>query len=455
MNKRNFIFSETNLVVFLCMFLCTVVILFVVLFLCLMRWDQLFSKYLSDHLHQTLSRISGEIMRNDLFPPLSESKTKRIIEFAAREGTLIRWESADRSIVLDMFTAASDSVWNHSQRLTVPLWSRSIYYGQLYIDWASENENSYPSYSINREVNQGFLISGCIAVFFSIILCFFASMMLTKPLFRITKQLEMLFNKKKLPPFAEKGTQEIVRLAKGFNYLSAQLDEQEKWRQVLMEDLAHELRTPLSIVSNQIEAIVDGVFEADQERLETILSDISRLTRLVNNIERFIQANGAQFKLNTEVTDIVPLVKQAVVMVEESFKAKNITWVLNTPKIPCPVRVDVDKLIQVLLNLLYNAIKYTLEDGCIEVGIEACPGDKVIVVHIKDNGIGISQEDLPNIFERFYRGKKSGSEMSGLGLGLTISKRLIEAHDGKIEVKSTLGVGSQFTIVVPVLPYAD
>lgn len=427
-------------------FLCTVTVLLITGSFLFYQWHSIYAQFKQDHLQDALFRISDEIRTRSLLPPLTEKEKLDLHEFSLREGVFVRWKGIDDEIY---FNTLRDG-YDEAEGISVPSWNQKTHVGELMVVWSNVSENSYPGYSLVNKASHtlmvGLLLGGLCAIPLNLLL----AIKLMRPFGRIAHAMEDVLSKRIIVQVDEEGNGDASRIARGINYVVHQLDEQEKWRQVMMEDLAHELRTPLMLVSNQIEAIADGIFEPDQTRMEKILRDLSRLTRLVGDIERIIQAQSARFELRLEEIDVVPVIKQAIASLEEAYRAKNMVIELITPKIPCPILVDVDKMTQVFVNIVYNAIKYTQESGKIEIITEHMRETGQIVVHVKDNGVGIPQEELPKIFERFYRIDKSQSrEAGGSGLGLTITKRLIESHDGRIDVSSKPGIGSVFTVSIP------
>jgi signal transduction histidine kinase len=245
-----------------------------------------------------------------------------------------------------------------------------------------------------------------------------------------------------------KGPDEVRRLAATLNEMSRELKKQEDWRHHLMEDLTHELRTPLTSMLSQIEAIVDGVYEADNERMQDIYEELIRLSRLVNDLERLSEAESARFTLNIRRTNMVQLARRVYNNYIPVARSKNIKLMFESTNVPCYAQVDRDKIVQVLSNIVMNAIKYTSEGGRVTIRVDWNVDETII--SCEDNGTGISENDLPYIFNRLYRADKSRSRFSGgVGLGLSIAKALVEAHDGTIRAESKLGRGSRFTVTLP------
>lgn len=227
------------------------------------------------------------------------------------------------------------------------------------------------------------------------------------------------------------------------HYLNSQylsnLEHQEKLRKQLTADVAHELRTPLTAVSTHLEMMIDGVWEPSPERLQICYDEIGRLTKMVSDLERLAKFDVEVLQLERTEQDLLDIV---------TTEAKNFSADIHIIGEPTILSVDRDKVSQVIINLLSNAIKYSAEGVKIRITIQNTPKCGQIIV--EDNGFGIPQNDLPYIFERFYRAEKSRNRNTGgTGLGLTISKNIIESHGGRILVESELQKGSKFTVELP------
>lgn len=244
------------------------------------------------------------------------------------------------------------------------------------------------------------------------------------------------------------GTLEIAGLIRTINSLLDDFDRHEAWRKQLMQDLTHELRTPLTAVLSRLDAIIDGIYPLTTENMLSILADIERLYRLIEDMEKLSEAEGARFELNLKRINMSQMVKG----VYEGFlflsKEKDIRFVFDKPPTPFYLDIDPDRVAQILSNVIYNAIKYTPRGGTVVLGMERENGH--MLLYCRDDGVGISEEDLPRIFDRFYRADKSRSRDSGgLGVGLSIAKALVEAHRGTIWAESAPGKGSTFWIRLP------
>ena len=241
---------------------------------------------------------------------------------------------------------------------------------------------------------------------------------------------------------------EIGELADSFNSMAATLEQAEQSRRQLTADIAHELRTPLTIIEGTVEGILDDVFEADSEHLNSIKEQTLLLTHLINDLRDISLAESGQLTLNLQPTDIVDLVKRVVTGFEPNAGEKNIRLDLSVSVESLEMEVDPVRMEQVISNLLGNAIRHTPEGGSITVAISR--EDDKLELSVSDTGEGITPEDLPHVFERFYRSGTSRSRKEGgTGLGLAIVKQMVEAHGGTVTVESTPGKGSTFLISLP------
>lgn len=246
----------------------------------------------------------------------------------------------------------------------------------------------------------------------------------------------------------EPGTRikELDDLGIAINHLSGALSEQERLRKRLTADVAHELRTPLTALGSHLEAMTEGLWDATPERLKSCHEEVKRLGTLVADLEQLARIEGDSFCLKKGSMDLYSAVCQA---------AENMTGEINKKKLALsikgePVFVDGDKnrMGQVFSNLLSNAVKYTPEGGSIRISVSDIKGNGVVT--IEDTGIGIRKEELPLIFERFYRTDQSRNRKTGgAGIGLTIVKSIVEAHGGTIVAESKEESGSCFTVSIP------
>lgn len=241
-------------------------------------------------------------------------------------------------------------------------------------------------------------------------------------------------------------TKELKELCEAVNHMAEGLEAQEAIRRRLTSDVAHELRTPIANVSSQLEAIIEGVWEPTTERLQSCYDELGRISGIVSDLEKLRQIEDENMILNKESVDLMELSQAVRTAFEPELERKHLTCTVTGES--SVVLGDQKRLHQVIFNLISNAVKYSVEDGIINIHVEDGPRDAVLIV--EDQGIGISEEDLPLIFERFYRTDRSRyRKTGGAGIGLTIVKAIVQAHGGTIAVESKEGCGSRFIVTIP------
>jgi len=242
---------------------------------------------------------------------------------------------------------------------------------------------------------------------------------------------------------------ELGQLALSFNQMAARLERTESMRRQLIGDVTHELRTPLTTIKGSMEGLMDGVLPANEETYMQIYREADRLQRLVNDLQELSRIEAGAYELQRQTTTVKTLVDSTVARLQRQFEEKGVSLSTQIPQELPFIKVDPDRLSQVLLNLLGNALQYTPPGG--EAGITASYQQNEVRVAISDNGIGIPPEDLAYLFTRFYRVDKSRARsIGGSGIGLTIAKHLVEAHGGRIWAQSPgAGKGSTFVFTIP------
>ncbi len=243
----------------------------------------------------------------------------------------------------------------------------------------------------------------------------------------------------------ERGSPEMVALVSSFNAMVRQLELQANQRNELMADLTHELRTPITVIQGNIEGIIDGVYERDDAHLKALLEETRQLSSLIEDLRTLGLAESGALQLHREATDLALLTSETLAAYRPQIEAAGITLNLTTADGIPPINVDPLRFREVLTNLIANALRYTPSGETIEVQIEQEGIDRVRIL-VGDTGSGIDPQDLPHIFERFYKSADSG----GSGLGLAIAKKLVEAHGGEISAESAPDQGTQITILLPI-----
>jgi len=242
----------------------------------------------------------------------------------------------------------------------------------------------------------------------------------------------------------ETGIIEMDDLTRGVEDLSRALASQEKFRQRLMTDIAHELKTPLTASRTQLEAIADGVFPATPERLELCLNELDRLANLIQSVESLTRLEGDNLNIKLNKINLSEFLNQTLISFEPLFNKANIKLTRDITQ-NIFADIDAENFRHVIDNLLSNALRYTQAGGFVETRLFKL--NNKIIIEVEDTGAGILPEDLPHIFDRFYRADESRAKVTGgRGVGLAIARASVEAHGGKISAKSTYGKGSCFRV---------
>lgn len=242
------------------------------------------------------------------------------------------------------------------------------------------------------------------------------------------------------------GSAEMQELSQAVTAMAQTLHQQEKLRQRLTGDVAHELRTPLTNIASHLEMMCEGIWKPTPERLTSCYEEIQRISGLVDDMEKLHRIDSDQLILHRSDFAVRPLLENAAAMFEREISDKNITLELSCADIS--LNADRGRITQAVTNLLSNAVKYTGSGG--RIIITAAQDDGTFRLSVSDTGIGISPEDLPHIFERFYRADKSRSRSTGgSGVGLAVAKAIVEAHGGTLSAISEYGKGSEFTLTLP------
>jgi signal transduction histidine kinase len=297
-----------------------------------------------------------------------------------------------------------------------------------------------------RQVNRSLLLAGLAAGGMALVLGLLLARQLTAPLQTLTRAARRL-TQGDMPQVEVRGQDEIGQLGQAFNQMAQSLAQQETLRRNLMADIAHELRTPLSVIRADLEALLDGVFPPTPEALASLHEETLLLTRLVEDLRDLAQARAGQLRLARQPTDLADLLRGVVVSFHLLAESQGQALRLDLPPDLPPVFVDPQRVRQVVANLLSNALRHAATEGG-QVRLSAIQQTGEVQVSVADNGPGITPQDLPHVFDRFWQG--GGGRPEGSGLGLTIARELVRAHGGRIWVESEPGDGTVFHFTLPV-----
>ena len=299
-----------------------------------------------------------------------------------------------------------------------------------------------------REVNTSLIWAGLAAGAVALGLGLLLARQLTAPLRALTQAAHRLAEGD-VPQVKVRSGDEIGELGEAFNQMARSLAHQETLRRNLMADIAHELRTPLTVIRGDLEALLDGVFEPTPEALASLQEETLLLSRLVDDLRALAQAEAGQLKLERRPTDLGALLHGIVDSFDLQARMQGQILTLNLPPDLPPVDADPQRARQVVANLVSNALRHS---SATEVLIAVSTAEQAheVRVAVEDNGTGIPEEELPHVFDRFWRGE-STREM-GSGLGLAIARELVRAHGGRIWVVSSPSQGTTFSFTLPQVP---
>jgi len=291
------------------------------------------------------------------------------------------------------------------------------------------------------------LISGGISVILSIIIALLVSKYIIKPVIEMKDFARKISQGNFEARINKESNDEIGELADSLNYMAFRLNEMENLRKKLMQNVSHDLRTPLASIKGYLEVIRDDNFSPQEkdDAIKVIESEIERLEKMVKDLTKLSSADSKTLPLELEKVNLTSIIKEVFSSFSLKIKGKGLDGILEIDDKPIYILGDNQKLKEVFSNLIENAIKYT-NKGFIKISLSE-EKDKVRV-EVEDSGIGIKEKDLPHIFERFYKGENVNGQ-PGMGLGLSIVKEYVYAHNGEIYVESTEVKGTKFTVLFP------
>jgi two-component system OmpR family sensor kinase/two-component system sensor histidine kinase BaeS len=359
---------------------------------------------------------------------------------------------------------AGKTLSRSEQKLAIPIQAEGQTVGFLLAIPPSGMQLQPQEQSFLDQVNQALLLAGALAGALSILLGLGLSRGLTAPVARLTAAARRIAGGDLSQRVPETGSAEIATLGQAFNQMAADLEKAEELRRNLVADVAHELRTPLSVLQGNLRAILDGVYPLEQAEIAALYDETRLLSRLVDDLHELAQAEAGQLQLDLRPTDVVEIVQTTVANLAVAAEAKGVRlttdWADETTNLP--VLADPDRLAQIMRNLLSNALRHTPEGGQITVSAtynERCELNEAAVrIVVADTGEGIPPEHLPHVFDRFWRTDRSRARETvgpstssgrGSGLGLAIARHLVRAQGGEMGVESEVGQGSRFWFTLP------
>jgi signal transduction histidine kinase len=299
-----------------------------------------------------------------------------------------------------------------------------------------------------KRTTRNLLLAGAGAGLLALILGVVLAQSLTQPLQELKDATQAMSRGQLGRQVPIRTRDELGELAESFNTMSVKLAHENQLRRQMTADIAHDLRTPLSVLSGYIEAMRDGVLKPQPERFETMYHEIEHLKHLVEDLRTLSLADAGELPLQLQPLQPGDLLKRAQEFFRHPAELLLVELSVEVEQGLPDLMADVERMMQVMENIISNALRYSQPGEAIELKAAAREGGVVLIV--QDHGKGISPEDLPNIFNRFYRGDKARSvDQEESGLGLAIARAIVQAHGGEISVESKLGAGTTFTIYLP------
>lgn len=332
-----------------------------------------------------------------------------------------------------------------ARMIAVPIGSEFNPSGFVGVILTRESSLEAASESFKSSMIRAFFISAVLSLMFAFLVGFVLTKSISEPLRNAILGAEKLTEGNFEVQLPVVDSSEIGELSNSVNLLAARLRELEKRRLETAADIAHEFKTPLTIVKANIEAMADGILPVSKESFEKISSEIDRLTKLVDELKEIKLLESKEKIYPLENTDLVQFIRDKVSSYKVLTEGKNIDLEVKLPELPQIVRVNKEKLTQVIDNIFSNALRFTDSGGKITIGVKEHRNEARIFV--SNTGIGIPPEKIPLVFERFYTAEESRSrEKSGSGLGLSIAKKLVELMNGSIKIDSKPGEGTTVTV---------
>ncbi|HEV2359456.1 MAG TPA: ATP-binding protein [bacterium] len=302
-------------------------------------------------------------------------------------------------------------------------------------------------------IRNGIWAGTAVAAGLGLLLALLLAGRMARPVGDLTRAARVITSGGTPSPVPVEGQDEIAELARAFNKMADRLATDEEQRRRLFAGIAHELRTPLSVIQGTLEGMLDGVLQPSSERIATLHSQSLLLARLITDLRDLSLAQAGQLRLNLSTVDPATIVRETLEALAPLADERRVTLHADVPRDVPRIQADPDRLRQIVQNLVENAVRHTPAGGEVRATMRVEPGTAGpagVRLAVADTGVGIDAADLAHIFKHFYRADQSRARASGgTGLGLAIVKSLVEAHGGRVAVESTAGKGSTFTVTLP------
>ncbi|NLB20620.1 MAG: HAMP domain-containing histidine kinase [Clostridium sp.] len=401
-----------------------------------------------------IATFRDSYLREERWTIVSGKSIERDAEASNFTISLLNW---DKSVVWEMDpldVIEKDKEINGNSSFTMeqfvpyeyPIKSENQIIGYVVIGQFSSLVISTDDTNFLNSITYSILLSAFIAVFIIVLIALFVARQLSEPIEKISKTAYSLsMGDLSARELTGADVVEIETLRNSINSLGEKLERQDMLRRRLITDVSHELRNPLNELQTNLEAIIDGILPASPQRLQSLNSEVIRFGKLIDNLNILKQFEAESMVAKIIILDVYQVLQDIYHNFQGLTKEKGIKFKFVAQKnTDFRILADRHSIYQVITNLLHNAIKFTPRNGTITLRLTR--DDYYCYIRIRDSGIGIPKEDLPNVFERFYRVDKSRELVEGSGIGLTIVKNFVKLNGGTINVSSTVGKGSTFTI---------
>ena len=270
---------------------------------------------------------------------------------------------------------------------------------------------------------------------------------MTRPLDELVEASDKVAEGDYSARMSESGPPEIRSMARAFNSMASRLQSHEEQRRAMLADVTHELRTPLTVVKGTLEGLIDGMYPPDEPHLKSMLEEVDLLSRLADDMRMLATAETTGLDLRKEQTDLTALVEETLAAFRTSAESAGVQIELAQEPQPIVLNADGERIRQVITNLLSNALRHSIRGGVIRVRLSMVGEANVHMaeVRVADSGPGIAPEDVPHVFDRYYK----SADSRGMGIGLSIAKFIVEAHGGSIEATSAAGHGTTVRFSLP------
>lgn len=338
----------------------------------------------------------------------------------------------------------------HNQRAAVRLEDANRTIGYVLVEGMGGRPlPNTPEADFLHRVQTAILFSGATAAIAALIVGGLLANALMRPIRALTEATHAIAEGDLGRQVEVQGEDELGKLATAFNQMSTDLARTAEARRQMTADIAHDLRTPLSILMGYTEALSDGKFRGSPETYAVMHRETQHLDRLISDLRLLSLADAGELPLNRIAMAPATLLERAAAAHAVQAEEQGVRLEVQVPDLLPAVLVDPERMAQVLNNLVTNALRYTPEGGAITLRAELWKQGHSVALHVRDTGAGIAPDELPRVFDRFYRADPARTSSGESGLGLAIVKSLVEAHGGAVTAESTLGTGTTFTVALP------